>query len=208
MEASPRWSSSRYIALLAVLSLHAVFFAATIIVWRNAVLLALPGRPTEVFLLPSDDTRENSPPPPLKVLRDAPLRPPIDAQAPIYLGSPITGSEGPDVNWPAEAHRAAEAAAEGNGIHVPSESDSAPSGSASLFPTPQHRLGDQVNMGNGDTMIFTSNNCYQIVHVIPTVSNAINNGMGTPTYCLGGSREARGDLLKNLPAYKKIHPEQ
>jgi hypothetical protein len=170
--------------------------------------VALPGRAFEVFSLPSDNSRDNSRPPPLKVLRDAPLRPPIDAQAPIFLGSPITGTEGPYVDWPEEAHRAAEAAAEGSGIQAPSESDSAPSGSASLFPTHQHHLGEQVSMGNGDTMIFTSNNCYQIVHVIPTASNAMNNGMGNQTYCLGTSREPRGDLFKDLPAYKRLHPEK
>lgn len=112
------------------------------------------------------------------------------------------------MNWPEEAHRVAEEAAAGGGIQAPGEPDSAQSGSASVFPAPQHRLGDQVNMGNGDTMIFTSNNCYQIVHVIPTVSSAMNNGMGTPTYCLGTSREPRGDLLKDLPAYKRLHSEK
>lgn len=57
-------------------------------------------------------------------------------------------------------------------------------------------------------MVFVSDNCYQLSNEVTHITNATNTGVAIQTYCNRPSKKARGDLFKQLPAYKKYHPDQ
>jgi hypothetical protein len=114
-----------------------------------------------------------------------------------------------NVDWDQEARRAArDSAARADTPTARSSTVSPESAASDWFPAPKFHKGDQVPTSGGDTMIFVSDHCYQIAPAIRTAPNASNNGMGLPTYCFSGSRQVRGDLFKDLVAYKKLHPDK
>jgi hypothetical protein len=191
--------------MLAVLALHAALLGA-ILKWRGGIIVAKPGRPLEVSFLPAKPPRDRLEHAPPQGLRDTPPRPPLDLPTPL----PRSAGEadgGPWVNWEEEAHRAADAHANESSMQTPNY-DSPPSAGSSWFPPPAHHAGDEIHLGGGETMVFTSSRCYQIVKAIPMITNGINNGLGSPTYCIPSAKEPRGDLFKDLRAYKKLHPEK
>ena len=57
-------------------------------------------------------------------------------------------------------------------------------------------------------MVYVSENCYQLSKEITYIENATNTGAKIQTYCNKRSKEPRGDLFKDLPAYKKLHPDK
>lgn len=81
----------------------------------------------------------------------------------------------------------------------------APRPPKSIFPEPPaHHAGDAFSTSSGERAVFVSDNCYQVAST--KAADAIDNGMGNQTYCIGKSKKARGDLFDQLPAYKKYHP--
>jgi hypothetical protein len=201
------WRFSRYAALLAVLALHALLLLA-LMMWRGGIRIAAPGRPLEIAFLSPNTSRDKITPPPLQTSPDPRSKPTIDAPTIIML-PPQAGEAGlPPVNWAAEARQAAESAAKSAVAPAPKPLGSMPSAGSEWFPAPKHHAGEMVPGANGDVMVFTNENCYQVIPVIPPVVDATHNGMGLQTYCLGGSKEPRGDLFKDLEAYKKLHPEK
>ena len=52
-----------------------------------------------------------------------------------------------------------------------------------------------------------SHDCYQMSKSITSITNATNTGVNLQTYCTRHSKVPRGDLFDQLPAYKKLHPD-
>jgi hypothetical protein len=200
------WRSSRYGVLLAVMALHALLLTA-LMVWRGGVRVAASGRPLEIAFLPPNKSLDKITPPPLQVSPQ--LRPgPLDARTIVLLPPPTSETGTPQVNWAQEASRAAETAAKNILSPAPRPPGSLPSGESDWFAGPRHHAGELMPAENGDTMVFVNENCYQVIPRIAPIVNATHNGMGLQTYCLQGSKEPRGDLFKDLQAYKNLHPDR
>jgi hypothetical protein len=199
------WRSSRYAVLLAVLALHAMLLAA-LMMWRERIRMASPGPPLEIAFLPPNAKPEKIVPLPLQTPQPQ-SSPKIDEPAIIFLPPQTSEGEFPLVNWAAEARRAADSAAK-SAISPPSKTpESAPAGRADWFPPSKYHAGDEVGLGNGDTAVFINDQCYQISPMIPSIVDALHNGMGVHTYCKGGAKEPNGDLFKDTESYKRLHPE-
>jgi hypothetical protein len=69
-----------------------------------------------------------------------------------------------------------------------------------------HRRWRQT--GNGETMVFITDHCFQVTSVFRSAPNALNTGVGLQTYCIRDSKEPNGDLFKDLDAYKKLHHDR
>lgn len=201
------WRLSRYAVLLAVLALHALLLIG-LMLWRGGIRISAAGKPLEIAFLPPNTDREKIALPPLQIPSEP--RPTAAIGAPTIIMVPPQSGEGglPQVNWAAEASRAVESAAKRAIATAPDASGSKPSSGPEWFPAPKHHAGEMVPTGNGDTMIFVNENCYQVIPMIPPIVNATHNGMGLQTYCLRGPKEPQGDLFKDLKAYKKLHPEK
>jgi hypothetical protein len=207
-EASMGWRRSRYAVLLAVTALHALLLAV-LVLRREGIRLASPGKPLEISFLAPNRTHDKVALPPLQTSRQSRAEPKIDVPT-IVLLPPQSNEPGlPSVNWAAEATRAAESAARNAISAQPKTFGSTPPGSSDWFPLPKHHAGDEEPVGGGDTAVYINENCYQIAPVIPPIIDALHNGMGVQTYCKDGrSKEPRGDLFKDLEAYKKLHPDK
>jgi hypothetical protein len=72
---------------------------------------------------------------------------------------------------------------------------------------PPHQRGEQIPTADGRWMVFVSEDCYQLSKEITHITNATNTGKAIQIYCNRKSKEPRGDLFKQLSAYKKRHPE-
>jgi hypothetical protein len=208
MQERQRLGRSRFAALLAVSALHVAVLTGLVIAVRTRILITPTAPPIELLILPRN-AAPTVPPPPTssdrrKRVTATPLPPPPDA---LTVITPNSTSEvaGPPIDWSQEAHNAAASVAKG--APALGESNPALPSNSPFAPPPAHHKGDQVPTSNGDTMIFITDHCYQLARMIPPTPTAGNNGMGVQTYCIRDSNKPRGDLFEQLPAYKKLHPD-
>lgn len=201
------WGLRRGIALAAVVGLHAGLVILT-------VALRTPTSPpasTEfitalIFLsapLPpvaSSNRRrpqvanETSPVAP----REPPTTPPPVAGFPIGADTAI--------DWVAEARRAAAAVTDARKVREFGRNP-AESGQAPLRSSPAHEAGEQYRTEDGAGIVWVSERCYIVSEVPPLgLPQVLARSIPTRTVCQGDS-EPRSDLFKDLPAYKKYHPQ-
>ena len=57
-------------------------------------------------------------------------------------------------------------------------------------------------------MVFVSKNCYQFSKEVGYIENKTNMGKKLQIYCNRRSKTPRGDLFEQLPAYKRLHPDE
>jgi hypothetical protein len=112
------------------------------------------------------------------------------------------------IDWAGTAHSVTAAiAAEIESRENPSMSVSTPP-AKSIFPgRPVRHAGEQFKTDSGEWIVFVSDECYQIANSPPKSPYALDNGMALQTFCVGVFNTPRGDLLDELPAYKKYHPD-
>jgi hypothetical protein len=211
MDDSRVWGPPRYMVFLAVLALHVVLLAILVMTSRTRDLSGLTTQSLELMFLPSVRT------PGVRIVRALPQRSSADnaisTTSPLLtLPSlppvlPAADNAVPTIDWSAEAHRAAEAAANGNrGTPGDNAQSGSPSVSASGWQQPQHHVGDQFKTDTGDWVVWISSKCYQIAS---SVLRALTLGAELPvTLCPGDSNSPRGDLFGQLPAYKQLHPQE
>jgi len=111
---------------------------------------------------------------------------------------------GPPIDWSKEAHDVAAKIARS----APALEEVRPpilSNSPFVAP-PAHHRGEQIPTADGRSMAFVSDNCYQLSKDLTHITNATNTGVAIQTNCNRRSKEPRGDLFNQLPAYKKNHP--
>jgi hypothetical protein len=208
MQERQRLGRSRFAALLAVLALHVTVLTGLVVAARTRILITPTAPPIELLILPRNAAPTVPPPPNLSDRREkvtaAPLPPPPDALT-VITPNPTSEDAGPPIDWSQEAHRAAASIAKGT--PALNDSNAAPPSNAPLASPPAHHKGEQVPTSNGDVMIFVTDHCYQLARVIPTTPTAVDNGMGLQTYCIRDSNKPRADLFDQLPAYKKLHPD-
>lgn len=108
------------------------------------------------------------------------------------------------IDWAEEARRVAQAAAN----NVPASSSPSRLDHATpseIWPSPSHHAGEQYQLSNGDWMVWVSSRCYQISKAMPSTGGAVGHSL--PETVCPQSNEPRGDLFKELPEYKKRHPD-
>jgi hypothetical protein len=195
----------RAVAFAAVLALHAVGLFL-LIEFRSKTLPPAEDDfiSTLILLLPA----EPSPTTPVGKLTLQPINTRIDSMPPHL---PIPDSvESPSntpwrgIDWAAEAQR------EGTAItQTPpkaTEFGQLPHGDdegKALRPPPAHYAGQQYRDEFGESIVWVSNRCYIVSENAPfDVPRGSNL---TRTICVGDSGQPRGDLFKDLPAYRKYH---
>jgi hypothetical protein len=113
---------------------------------------------------------------------------------------------GSAIDWAGEAQReGASSPAPSQAIRfgeIPHASQEHASSQATTRPT--HHPGEQYRDTLGNSIVWISDRCYLVSE--STTIGVPQNLVPTRTVCQGDSGEARGDLFKSLPAYKKLHP--
>jgi hypothetical protein len=208
MYASQRWGRSRYASFLVVLALHVALLTGLIVAAKTRFLATPAAPPIELLILPQNAAPIAPPPPSLsdrrKKVAATPLTPPPEA---LTVVTPNSASDvaGPPIDWSLEAHNAAASIARS----APALTDTvpAPSSNSPFAAPPAHHKGEQIPTADGRWIVYVTDDCYQVSKSMTSITNAINNGMGLQTYCTRHSKKPRGDLFDQLPAYKKLHPD-
>jgi hypothetical protein len=134
---------------------------------------------------------------------EAPVEPPTTP--PPVISFPI-GADTP-IDWVAEARRAAAAVTGAHRAREFGQIPKADSGQAPLRLSPAHEAGEQYRTGDGGWVVWVSDRCYIVSEVPPLgLPQVLARSIPTRTVCQRDS-EPRSDLLKDLPAYKKYHPQ-
>jgi type IV secretory pathway VirB10-like protein len=201
--------------------------------WRRAALFIaiVAAHVLVIWLFPSDRTRRDEPEevsfatiflperkmeqPPTPQSRGqgragrtkAPQMVPRDNAVPVSSAPQPTQPQSTapqQIDWSEEARRVAQAAANNAAASrgSPRPDYATPSG---IWPAPSHHAGEQWQLSNGDWMVWVSSRCYQISKSIPAPGGA--SGHSLPETVCPQSNDPRGDLFKELPEYKKNHPD-
>lgn len=206
MEDSGR-RSPKYLIFLLVLGLHGTLMIL-LVSFRYRVSLPPPARAIELFFVPSINSPKSRAATGLQLPPDTrlpPLQPNAITLPPIW-GAPTGDASGNDqIDWEGEARRAAAAAAQK--IAPGSRLDSEPSDGSNWWPAPEHHAGEQTRLDTGEWMVWISDHCYQISSGLPSPNGSLGASLPT-TICPQPSNEPRGDLFKDLPEYKKHHPNE
>jgi hypothetical protein len=211
MGRSTDWGRSRWVALACVIALHvAVIIVLVRLQTSHSVeplyfpLLILPWntRPVEPPADRPSAKKSARATPVRRALPETPVPPPRVASA----------QQAAPIDWTEQAQRAARdfAAKDAKSISTPASSPAAGVTDAnSWFPPPAHHKGDQYTNESGERIVWISDKCYQVSgSSLLTVPEVFSKAMIPKTVCPRHSGKPRGDLFKDLPAYKKYHPEQ
>jgi hypothetical protein len=163
-----------------------------------SVVWVLRKKPPEVIAPPAAANGVN------RRSRRTPITPP--SSAPASAG--VQSDAQPPIDWDEEAAREADALS-GNAITLPQSSAKTPLRPAPnpFAPPPIHHAGDSDTNESGETVVWISDKCYQVSGNMLTVPDVMAHARLPRTLCTGSSNEPRGDLFKDLPAYKKLHPD-
>jgi hypothetical protein len=194
--------------LLIVFALHATVVTVLVIASWTHIPPTPTAPPLELLILPRDPTPPvpSAPPESNRSRKNtAPSQAlPADALTAITPNPnpEIVGPIGPPIDWSHEAHTVAESIAKG----APPVENTKPSSHSVFAAPPPHYKGEQIPTADGRWMVYVSENCYQMSKDITYIENKTNTGKSIQTYCNRRSKEPRGDLFKDLAAYKKLHP--
>ena len=209
MDDRQQWKRSRYAAWATVITLHMAALTALFLAPKTRIAPPNATAPTELLTLPRSLRRQEPMPRPPLIAPDLQVRPqPLQpTNPPDAITEPATdGSNfGSSIDWAQEAHEAAKRYAERG------KSEPAAAERTAISPFPQaapHHKGEQIPTEDGRTMVFVSENCYQFSKEIGYIENKTNMGKKIQTYCNRRSKTPRGDLFKQLPAYKRLHPDE
>ena len=208
MKERQRWGISRYAAFLGVLALHVAVLTGLIIAAKTHLSKGPAVIPIELLFVPPNAAPTTPPPPTVaerrKKVSTVPVPQPPEVLTVITPDS-TSAVAGPRIDWSQEAHDVAARIAEDTSAL---EAAKHPALSNSPFAAPPpHQKGDQIPTADGRWMVFVSEDCYQLSKEITHITNATNTGAKIQTYCNRKSKEPRGDLFNQLPAYKKYHPD-
>jgi hypothetical protein len=208
MDESSRWGRTRYAALLFVCALHVVLVIALLIAAKSRILFTSIPNPIELVFLPRHAVPEISPPPASMDQSKRAARSVLPPSTAIAFDPSGTSAEsvGPPVDWGQEARSVAAGIARRGApeqLQRPTPSSSSPF----ALPPPHHK-GDQIPTSDGRWIVYVSEDCYQVSKSITSITNATNTGIAIQTYCNRRSKEPRGDLFNQLPAYKRLQADK
>jgi hypothetical protein len=198
------WSPRRGIALLAVAAAHAALITALFLGLTQVPRSSVEEYVSTWVVLPGKSARPR--------LRAPPARPPLLRVKPITIDLPppapqlAPGSGDRGIDWDAEARDAAERA-----LTVPERHPFGPSrtgGPRAAHPAPPpHHRGESYRDELGDRIYWVSDRCYLVSESrLPGALTTPGPAALTRTVCVGSDAPS-GELFKDLPAYKRYHPE-
>lgn len=210
MDDRQQWKQSRYASWAAVVTLHIAVLTVLFLAPKTRIATRTAMAPTELLTLPRNVRRQEPIPPPSHIIPDLQIRPqPLPPLTPSDAITEIPTADGNDpgkaIDWAQAAHDAAARFAE-RGNSEPTHAEP-----TAISPFPQaapHHKGEQIPTAEGRSMVFVSEDCYQLSKEITYIENKTNTGKKIQTYCNRRSRTARGDLFEQLPAYKRLHPDK
>ncbi len=212
-----RSRKSRTLSFLVVLALHVVIVAAVLVFSRTRFWRVTASTPLEIQFLPAANKVVPPVPPPVKPPnhREAPSPAPSAAASPSASASALTLSAStkpadtgpPAIDWSREASIVAAVKGNEAATEAGAAAGSPPTVAPPFESPPLHYAGQEIGSASGDTMVFVSSSCYVVMPKIPPIQNASNNGRPQQVYCIRKNKTARGDLFKDLPVYKKLHPD-
>jgi hypothetical protein len=211
MGRSTDWGRFRWAALACVIALHV---AVIVLLARLQVPRSVESSSFPLLILPSNRRPVELPavqPAAKRNVRASAVR---TALPPTPVSPPVVASnqQPAPIDWTGEAQRAARdlAVRDAKSISTPASSPAAGVPAAnSWFPPPAHHKGDQYTNESGERIVWISDKCYQVSgSSLLTVPELFSKAMLPKTICPRHSRKPRGDLFKDLPAYKKYHPEE
>jgi hypothetical protein len=126
------------------------------------------------------------------------------------LPAPVESGAGTSIDWIAEAERAARAAIAAPRARAFGEIPRAPdwAKSAPAPPSPKHEFGEQYRLATGELMVWVSDRCFIVSEPPPLgMPDVIARSLGTRMGCQPPAGPQEGELFKDLPAYKKYHPQ-
>ena len=209
MDDRQRWNRTRYASLVAVLALHFTVIIALIVTAKTRMVTPPTMPPIELFMLPRHITQPMQAPLPSSVSPELPIKPRPSlstALSDAITETPTTDANvpGEGIDWAQEAHDAAASlAARDKNPSSPVE----PAATSPFLQPPVHQKGEQIPTADGRWSVFVSENCYQLSKEITYIENKTNMGKKIQTYCNRRSKTPRGDLFKQLTAYKRLHPD-
>jgi hypothetical protein len=205
------WEPRRYVTLFLVLVFHLALLLVFVKTTTIGGISAVERPPVQLLVLP---------PAAIPKIRSENFRPHrFDGNEGISIAPPSldystsqasnpsgSNGNGEGVDWAAEARRALKAYEIRNNKHGTSNASSGPPIDDEWWPQAQHHAGEQYKTDTGDWIVWINSGCYQVA----TSASSLNNpGAVMPqTICPGKSGASRGDLLKDLPAYQKAHPDE
>ena len=210
MDDRHQWKRCRYASWAAVLTLHIAVLTALFLAPKTRIATPTAMAPTELLTLPRSVRRQEPVPPPSLVTPDLQVRPqplapmtPSDAITELLAGD--RNAPGTIIDWEQEAHDAARRYAE-HGKNDPTAAE--PMATSPFRQAAPHHKGEQIPTAEGRSMVFVSENCYQFSKEVGYIENKTNMGKKIQIYCNRRSKAPRGDLFKQLPAYKRLHPDE
>lgn len=209
MDEPHKWERSRYFALVVVSAMHVSLVIALLIAAKIRVLRSATNSIELLVLTPTTAPR-TAVPAPAHAIRHKEATPsvvPPSSAITIFPQAPAVESAGPTVDWAQEAQNVAASIAKNAAAESHQESALGASPRSPFAPPPAHHKGEQIPTADGQWIVYVSDDCYQMSKSITYIENATNTGMILQTYCNRPSKVPRGDLFKQLPAYKKLHPD-
>ena len=207
---SPAWLPRRPGAAAAALALNAALGAALIVCFRMPIPLDSTDAIAKLIWLPET----LSPPKPAEPRHsNNPRTRTNHARASTEKLSPVTPSTAPisttrprgPVDWWTEAERVVK-----ERTHA---ALTLPDGRIDLHigpreNAPAHYAGESYHDETGAKIVWVSDKCYiESDPPLPGTPPVFERARLTRTVCPGNSNQARGDLFKDLPEYRKYHPE-
>jgi hypothetical protein len=201
-------SPGRAVAFAFVVAGHAgVLLILTLALDARTRTHAPPGAVTTLILLPVATLAAALPKRRLRHDESAPIEPlALPAIPPPDIRLP--GDAHAPIDWLAAATRAAEAAAAAPPRRSFGESPKPPAWLGSARPAPGHHAGEQYRLDTGESIVWVSDRCYFVSEPPPLgMPDVFARSLGTRTVCQEPPGPPEGQLFKELPAYRKYHPQ-
>ena len=133
----------------------------------------------------------------------APVEPPT--VLPPVMGFPLDADTA--IDWAAEARRAAAGITGPQRFREFGRTPGAGSGQGPRRSAPPHQAGEQYRDELGEWIVWVSDRCY-IVSDTPALGlpQVLARSIPSRPVCQSDA-QARSDLFKDLPAYRKYHPQ-
>lgn len=200
-----KWNIRRGAAFAGVAALHVGLVSILIITPRISTRSSGSDFVTALILL--------SPPPATAVSSGAARSPfapatmtPVRPMTPPPPESGLPDTLNPSIDWDTEAKRAAGALTTESITRVFGRNPATLFDGQRPHPDPPHQAGDQYRVGN-EWIVWVSPHCYIVSSPPPLgMPDVLARSIPTTTVCQDKSKPA-GEQFKDLPAYKKYHPQ-
>jgi hypothetical protein len=199
------WSLRQGLASIAVLMIHVAIIAVA-----TRTRYSQPSVRDFVstwILLPTAPTPKTSSPKPLPRTPSFMINP-IRIEPPKIESVPIPSAEtGGTIDWTIEAERAAAAISNAPKTREFGSHPRADSQQEQQHPTPAHQAGEGYRDPYGNSVTWVNDRCY-VVSERAALGTPDVLARSRPTYTVCVDQSApEGELFKDLPAYKKHHPQ-